>query len=86
MAPARSDFFDSFYHRGDEPPVELGELRSGACLADLLTNLGRLAADLRLDAVEFTDAGERFASDGRVGGHVDVVELSARRAPNRPPL
>ena len=39
--------------------MELGELAPGACLADLLPRLGRLSADLRLDAVEFTDAGKR---------------------------
>lgn len=44
--------------------MESGELGPGSCLADLLSCLRKLSADLRLDAVELSDAGERFARDG----------------------
>src|SRR5580692_2535138 len=50
-------------------------------LAYLSSQLRGLAANLRLDGIEFADARQCLARYGRVGGDVDVVELPAHMRP-----
>ena len=56
--------------------MEFFDQRSGSCLTDLATKIGRLAADLAFDVVECSDALDSFGCDRRAVGYLDVVELA----------
>ena len=61
-----------------EPSMEIIDERPGSGLSDLLSSIHLLASDLTLDAVECTDAIERFSGYRGWMCLVDVVQLATR--------
>ncbi len=67
--------------RGIEPDVQRVDDRLGERPALGKTVVRRLAADARLDGIEFTDPAQGFCRHGRRRGFGHIVELASRVAP-----
>ena len=50
--------------------------RPGSCLADLASQVGRLAADLSFDVIERADALDSLGCDRGAGGNLNVIQLA----------